>query len=386
MDHRSSRRSLLAAVGTTAFLAGCLGGGGQPSSSSTDDPAATNEDVTEFTLDSDLDPVTVGEDPPSDEPENAPPFSDRVLSLPIPPSELSDRAQDGGPPKDGIPSIDDPSFVAADEADFLEDETAVFGVVDGEAKAYPRRVLTQHEIVNDTLDGRPVSVSYCPLTGTAQGFERGDTELGVSGMLINNNLVMYDRERDRLWPQIPATSIPGPWNDTPGGATLQEFNVIWTTWGQWRNEHPDTVIMTEETGFARNYDRDPYGSRGYYESDTTLFPNVFESDRHHPKKFVYGTRTSDGAIAFLKETLQDVGVIHGSTGGVGYVAVNDPRLDTAYVYRNPDGQAFSYDDGTVSDDSGETYAPDELPLDRVLNFDAYWFAWVAYYPNSVFYE
>ena len=335
----------------------------------------------------DFEPVLVGDDPPDGEPPNAPPFGDRVLPLPLSPAALSDRATDGGPPKDGIPSIDDPKFIEAGDTESPEDDATVLGVVgDDEAKAYPRRVLVQHEIVNDHLDGAPVAVTYCPLTGTAQGFRRGDTGFGVSGMLINNNLIMYDRELDRWWPQIPAVSIPGPWSDTPGGATLREFDVIRTTWGAWRDRYPDTVVLSEATGYARNYDRDPYGARGYYQNDNTIFGNLHESDRYHSKRWVYGVRNEEGVAAFLANSVRESGVVNGAVGDVPYVAVYDPGLDTGIVYRNPDGASFEFEDGWVRDENGDEHSPEDLPLQRALSFDAFWFGWFAYYPHTAVYE
>ena len=373
MTDHLSRRSLLAAVGAGAvMLAGCsslTGDEGQP---------VSRGEVAESTF--------VGDDPPAGEPANAPPFGDRILPIPVSLADLERNAQSGGPPKDGIPSIDDPTFVSP-EASGLDEESIVLAVGGSDPKAYPRRILVHHEIVNDEVDGTPVSVTYCPLTGTAQGFERGETEFGVSGRLINNNLVMYDRELERWWPQIPAVSIPGPWYDTAGGATLREFEVVRTTWGQWRSLYPDTEVLSADTGFARNYDRDPYEPRGYYTSDSTIFPNIFtdEDDRFHAKEWFYGARTESGAVAFRRETVHDEGVVHGTIGSNPVVAVHDPALDTAYVYHSPGDETFSYEDGQVVTGDGERFAPAELPRDRIISFDAYWFAWFAYYPNTEVY-
>ncbi|MDR5671646.1 DUF3179 family protein [Halalkaliarchaeum sp. AArc-CO] len=380
-----SRRSILAAVAGTSLLAGCTSTA-RPATGGTG-PGSDRAEGTGNDVPADFEPVYVGDDPPGGEPSKAPPFGDRVLPLPLSPAELRSRATDGGPPKDGIPSIDDPEFLEVGDAETPDDDAIVLGMVgDDEAKAYPRRVLVQHEIVNDTLDGVPVAVTYCPLTGTALGFERGDTEFGVSGMLINNNLIMYDRELERWWPQIPAVSIPGPWHDTPGGATLREFDVVRTRWGAWRDRHPDTVVLSEATGFARNYGRDPYGARGYYQNDNTIFGNLHESDRYHSKRWVYGIRAEEGATAFLADSVRESGVVHGAVGDVPHVAVYDPGLDTAIVYRNPDGETFEFDGGAVRDENRDEYPPNDLPLQPALSFDAFWFGWFAYYPQTAVYE
>ncbi|WP_436927063.1 DUF3179 domain-containing protein [Halosimplex amylolyticum] len=320
------------------------------------------------------------------DPTDSVPTADETLPLPASPADLTSEARSGGPSRDGIPSIDEPSFVDVDDASFLSAGDPVFGVARGDTvKAYPQSILVHHEIVNDTVDGTSVAVTYCPLTGTVQGFERGDTTFGVSGRLINNNLVMYDRASETWWPQILATSVPGPWNEDPPTASLREFRLVWTTWEAWRGRYPGTRVLSTDTGHARNYGSDPYGSYdpkgGYYANGSTLFPKLNEDDRYEPKRVFMGARTPDGAVAFEKESLLSAGTMAGELAGAPIVAVADPRLATGYVYLNPDERAFALEDGRVRG-GGETYAPDELPLTRVHAFDAMWFAWSGYYPDT----
>jgi len=255
----TDRRTLLATLGAgTAGLAGCLGG--RVSSGVFGGDEAERDGGTGG---------SGGSGP-------TPPTINRSLPTAYDVAELVDASQSGGPEPDGIPAIENPRFVeASDAAGTLEENDPVFGVeLGGEAKAYPQSILVWHEIVNDVIGGRPVSVTYCPLTGTAQGFHRGETTFGVSGQLINANLVMFDRGSESWWPQILSTAITGD----DAGRHLEEFQVIWTTWSRWRSTHPDTVVLTEETGFARNYGRDPYGEynprQGYYDDDSFIFgPN-----------------------------------------------------------------------------------------------------------------
>ncbi|MBX0323677.1 DUF3179 domain-containing protein [Halomicroarcula sp. F13] len=359
----TTRREWLRAVGGLGVVgvAGCSGTGGSGG-------AAEGTDRT----DSETDESTSS--------AGRPPTADQSLYLGHDVETISDNIVSGGVPKDGIPAIDDPTFGPPDEAP-LDPGDPVFGVVrDGEAKAYPQRILVFHEIVNDTVAGDPVAVTYCPLTGTAQGFERGPVEFGVSGRLVNSNLTMYDRGTDSWWPQVLATAVRGQMQ----GATLQEFRVVWTTWEAWRAEHPDTVVLTEDTGFQRRYGTDPYGSynpkRGYYASDRTLFSPLESDGRADPKRVVVGTRTSEGALTFDKETVLAERVLTGDIDGTQYVAVADDVLSTAYVYANPDAVTVkAVDDGYRVD--GETHAPDALPLDRTLAFDGMWFAWAGFYPG-----
>lgn len=361
MERTVTRRAVLAGLGVVS-LSGCIGGGGS------DDSA---------------DGVGTG---------SAPPTSDGRLPLPLEPSDLRDQSVSGGPPKDGIPSIDDPAFESADAvSSWLDPGDPVFGLTtETEAKAYPQSILVLHEICNDTVDGTPVSVTYCPLTGTAMGFERGDTTFGVSGRLVNNNLIMYDRATETWWPQVLATAIPGPWNESPQIRSLTEFRVVWTTWERWRTEHPSTQVLSRDTGFAKNYDRDPYGSYnprgGYYSPDASpMFPPLSEDDQLPPKSVVIGARTPDGAVAFLKTKLRDKKLLEGTLGGTPIVATYDSALDTGSVFENPEGEPFEYSDGRVTDESGERHAPAALPLESVLAFDAMWFAWSGFYPDTTLY-
>ncbi len=377
-----SRRKFLAATAGLAALAGCGGQTGSGGGSTDGSDQASTATPTENSGPDTASGAAVS---------GAVPTAEETLPLPMSPGDLRQQAQSGGPPKDGIPSIDEPKFISASAVDFLDPGDPVFGVArNGDVKAYPQKILVWHEIANDTLGGDPVSVSYCPLTGTVQGFERGSTTFGVSGRLINNNLVMYDRATEAWWPQIPATSIPGPWNAEPGTKSLREFRLVWTTWERWQEHNPDTQVLSTDTGHAKNYGNDPYGSYnsrgGYYANDNLLFPALEGPDRFDNKTVVMGARTPAGAAAFLKDAIREQRVMTGEIGETPVVAVYDDRYDTAYVYENPDEASFEYDGGSIVGADGTGHAPDELPLTRIHTFDAMWFAWAGYYPDTNVYE
>ncbi len=300
----------------------------------------------------------------------------------------------GGVGHDGIPSVDDPQFARAEDVE-LPGCARVFGVdLGGDVRAYPQRILVQHEIANDVVGGEPVAVTYCPLTGTAQGFYRGGVEFGVSGRLINSNLIMWERGSDVRWPQIAATAIGiGGERDAEGaeallGQSLREFRVVWTSWGRWSERYPETLVMTEETGSARNYNRDPYGSydppvSGHYSTDAGRSPEfpLMAYDTAESKQVVVAARTAAGAVAFDKRTLMESSVMTGSVDGTPVVAVADEELAAGYIYANPDNDDVRrVEDGYAVGD--ETAPPDGLPLDRILAFDAMWFAWHAFYPET----
>ncbi|MFC5136030.1 MULTISPECIES: DUF3179 domain-containing protein [Haloferacaceae] len=366
-----------------AGLGGCLDGGvvGSVRESEKTKNAEASTDGEDTSTDGDDDSIA----------DNAPPTADGSPYLAYGLERLREESLSGGVGVDGIPSIDDPTFAPIGESG-LVDDAPVFGVVrGGEAKAYPQHVLVHHEIVNDTIGGDPVAVTYCPLTGTAQGFERGDTTFGVSGQLVNSNLIMYDRETESRWPQMLATGIDGRMRGEP----LREFRVVWTTLGEWRTAHPNSGLLTDDTGYARRYENDPYGLYaplgGYYATDETMFPALSTPDEGHAKSVVIGARTADGAVAFDKETLLAERVLEGSVepSGDGVVAVADSALSTGYVYRNPrdatvepDGSGYRVEGGEAG--SEDELPADDLPLERVLAFDAMWFAWAGFYPGTGF--
>ena len=173
-----------------------------------------------------------------------------VSELTIPRGELLS----GGPPRDGIPVLTDPPFVAASRASFLKDNDRVLGVnLNGIAKAYPIRIMNWHEIVNDQFAGASVAVTYCPLCYTGMAF-RADMDgrrniFGVSGLLYNSDVVLYDRTTESLWSQLLAQAISGP----KPGQQLEAVPVTNTTWTDWRARHPDSLVLSSSTGYTRDY-------------------------------------------------------------------------------------------------------------------------------------
>lgn len=283
-------------------------------------------------------------------------------------SLLRQNVESGGPPKDGIPAIDRPRYTSAPEADrWLLPEDVVFGVdYKGLLAAYPQRILVWHEIANESVGGERISVTYCPLTGTAIGFKGSfapgtSSTFGVSGKLVNSNLTMYDRATDSRWPQIPAKAIDG----ASKGAKLEEFQIVWTTWELWKKRHPDTKVLSRSTGFLRNYGRtgDPYGSylreeKGYYGSAAVLFAPIFEDRQLHPKTVVVGVRDAAGnAAATLKDRLRREKRVEVRLGNQAAVVSYDPALDSHSAALKESGQWIN-------------------------SFDAMWFAWKGFYPDT----
>lgn len=281
-------------------------------------------------------------------------------------SGLEENIITGGVGKDGIPPIESPLYNGIDEADeWLLPNDVVFGVdYKGLVAAYPQRIMVWHEIVNEEVGGELISISYCPLTGTAIGYF-GDLKddiqstFGVSGDLVNSNLIMYDRATESYWPQILGASIRGDMK----GSRLSQFRVIWTTWQDWKDSFSDGKVLSRDTGFNRNYDFDPYGSyvtssKGYYSSENLRIPVPHKDDRLANKTVVIGIRDEDNnAVAIVKDYLRDHKEIEVRLGKdiirVSYVE----NLDTHIAEVKGSGEWKN-------------------------SFDAMWFSWVAYYPDT----
>lgn len=268
----------------------------------------------------------------------------------------SEQIHAGGPPKDGIPAIDQPSFIAAGSASFLRNDETVLGLVRGGiARAYPIRILNWHEVVNDRYGDDAVVVTFCPLCGTGVAFDaRIDGRVlsfGVSGLLYNSDVLLYDRQTQSLWSQLLAQAISGPMK----GQRLTMLPLTHTTWADWRASHPATKVLSLLTGKIRPYARDPYA--GYESSEQIMFPVAFRSAGYHPKERVLGVRIGEQTKAYPFVEL-------GKTSGV----VSDRIGDTALTIRF---------DRKASRATAHT--ADGRQLAAVVG---YWFAWYAFYPTT----
>ena len=201
----------------------------------------------------------------------------------------------GGPGKDGIPALTNPEVVPASAGDsFLVPDDLILGVVvNGEARAYPHGILWWHEIANDVLGGRPIVVSFCPLTGSGLVYDAAINgqlhNFGVSGLLFDNNLILFDRTTDSLWSQMGVQSICGSLQ----GTRLSLLPLVQSTWAAWKAMHPDTTVVSFNTGFSRDYTRYPYGNYDLVDNTMLLFPQSTVDPRLPMKETVLGI-THDG--------------------------------------------------------------------------------------------
>ena len=306
-----------------------------------------------------------------------------------------EKIRSGGPPKDGIPSIDDPIFVAAAGANFVADSDIVIGLeLNGEAKAYPLSILVWHEIVNDEVGGVPVAVTYCPLCYTSQVFERvinGEAvEFGTTGKLYQSNLLMYDRLTDTYWSQALGTAVMGPLS----GNSLDRVPFDIMSWEDWRDAYPQTVVLSTDTGHARAYGVDPYGS--YYTDPGIMFPVDNLDERMHPKEIIVGLGLDGVHKAYRQADLEAEVVVNDVVGDTSILLISTIPDNTRVFERTVDGRTlhFVYEDGRIVDDSGSEWNYNGLAISGALAGErlprlpiepGFWFEWAAFYPDTLAY-
>jgi hypothetical protein len=265
----------------------------------------------------------------------------------------------GGPPKDGIPSIDNPKFVSVTEADkWISDNELVLAIIyKNVTKVYPLQIMVWHEIVNDNISGDPVLITYCPLCGSGIAYERKikgeEVEFGTSGKLYNSNLVMYDRKTDTYWTQIDGKAVVGELS----GDRLKPLSIDTVAWGEWKKAHSDSKVLSQDTGFSRPYGVDPYGS--YYIDSFLFFPVENMSVTVHPKTVVFGIEVNGTYRAYMEDDLKRVGSITETVGGVEIKI----ERDTAGIVK------------ITNLDTGS-----EIVKER-----DFWFAWYAFHPDTTLY-
>ena len=307
-----------------------------------------------------------------------------------------DKIKSGGPPKDGIPSIDKPNFVAASEANFVSDNDIVIGLqINGETKAYPLFILVWHEIVNDIVGDVPVAVTYCPLCFTNQVFERtinGEiTEFGTSGKLYNSNLVMYDRNTDSQWSQAIGMAITGELTSH----VLKRVPFDVAKWSDWKTLYPGTLVLTTNTGHIRAYGSDPYGD--YYTDPQIIFPVENKDDRFHPKEIILGFDNGNIYKAYKLADVEEKKVINDEIGDKKLLLVSlYPEMTRAFN-RVVDGTIleFEYVDGKIIDTQTNSQWNFEgnaiegqlmgKKLEREVFNPGFWFEWIAFHPDALVY-
>jgi hypothetical protein len=312
-----------------------------------------------------------------------------------------DQIVSGGPPPDGIPSIDNPKFISVQEASkFLEDSELVLGLnINGDIRAYPLQILVWHEIVNDEIGSIPVAVTYCPLCFTNQVFNRtiddGQevVEFGTSGKLYNSNLVMYDRTSKSLWSQAMAEGIVGKY----AGTKLERVPFDVAYWKEWKQLYPDSKILSRDTGSNRPYGVDPYGD--YYTNSDVLFLISNRDDRLGLKEIVVGFENKGQYKVYKLQEIEDNKVINDQVNGKSITLFSSyPFMIRAYdpiaqgqtleFTYNPKSKNF-LDEQTGSEWNFEGKAISGQmkgkQLTRLPFDEGFWFEWVAFHPKTEIY-
>lgn len=322
----------------------------------------------------------------------------------------------GGPPRDGIPPIDDPNFISPDAAaEWLADnEPIVIFAHDGDARAYPLQILTWHEIVNDEVGGLPVSVTFCPLCNATVVFDRrlGDTvyDFGVSGLLRNSDLIMWDRQTESLWQQFTGEGIVGDL----AGAQLRILPSAIISFADFRAAHPDGLVLSRETGHNRQYGRNPYVGYDTIGQNPFLFTGELDGRLPAMVRVITLSLNDTVDIAYPLPTLAEMGVINDEQAGqpivilhtpgtasalgaaviaeaedVGATGVFDPVLDGQHLtFRAENGRFIDEQTNSTWNILGQAESGplSGSQLNRLVHADHFWFSWAAFKPDTIIFS
>ncbi len=312
----------------------------------------------------------------------------------------------GGVARDGIPALTVPEFVNPGAADVLGAGARVLGVaVDGEARAYPLGILWWHEVVNDVVGSVPVLLTYCPLTGSGIAFDPFIDgvvrNFGVSGLLHENNLIMFDRQTETLWNQMLLGGTCG----LDRGKAFELLPIVETTWGHWKAMYPNTTVITTNTGFVDlPYGSYPYGNYDAPNNRSTLFPSSPFSSERPPKELVLGVQSGTNAVAYpfgelaeagdavaLNETFVDTPILVTYTVAENTALAFDRRVNgQELTFTVADSVAMTLVDaetGTTWSAAGEALsgplADEGARLTQLADaYVVFWFAWSIYHANT----
>ena len=259
----------------------------------------------------------------------------------------------GGPPRDAIPPIDNPVFSPPSKTQRESTEQILGLNYQGIQKAYPLDILIWHEIVNDLFASQAVVISYCPLCASGVAFKSDPKGFGVSGLLYNSDVLLYDRKTESLWSQIAMQAISGERKSEK----LSHLSLHQTTLKSWLERHPESLVLTEQTGFQRNYNENPYA--GYEKSPHVYFDVKNKAPKViHPKSLVLGIKIENIAKAYPLETFKNKGLTH----------VKD-KIGNHEI-------TFKWDD---TSESAEVIYNGEAEIEII---QLYWFAWYAFHPDT----
>ena len=304
-----------------------------------------------------------------------------------------DEVRWGGVLQDGIPPLRNPKMIAAAEAKYLRDSAIVFGVaVNGDVRAYPKQVLAWHELFTDEIGGIPLAGVYCTLCGTVILYKTEDRgihhQLGTSGFLYRSNKLMYDKATQSLWSTLEGKPVIGPL--VGKGITLEYLSVVTTTWGEWKKRHPNTQVLSLDTGYQRDY-REGVAYKDYFATDKLMFSVPKLDARLKNKEEILAIRSADFPdenLAIRSTFLKEHPIYQDTIGTIPFTVFTDTSgahrvFQTGeFDFKQYDGQSTAVDSNGVS----WTIAEHQMVsahgrLARLESHNAFWFGYQAAFPN-----
>lgn len=270
------------------------------------------------------------------------------------------KIMSGGPTKDSIPALYYPKFINHNEANYLKDSDKIIGVsIGGMAKAYPINILNYHEIVNDSIGSKRYAVTFCPLCGSGITFSslvKGDNlTFGVSGLLFNSDVLMYDKQTESLWSQLEMLSVTGKYS----GSELEILPTEQTTWKEWKSKYPKTKVQSIETGYSRDYRKNPY--EGYDQTEKLMFEVENQNEKYANKELTLGIEVNGIYKAFpFSELEKSKPEFLQLIGGKWFKVIYNKEQKTA----------------AIKTENNELYPSVTL----------FWFAWNTFHPETEIYS
>ena len=306
-----------------------------------------------------------------------------------------DEVRWGGVKQDGIPPLRQPKMINASEASYLDDSHIVFGLeINGDVRAYPKRILAWHEMFVDEIGGESIAGVYCTLCGTVIIYDtvvdNQNYEIGTSGFLYRSNKLMYDKDTQSLWSTFGGEPVIGPLAGK--GIKLPHRYVVTTTWGEWKKRHPQSKVLSLNTGHNRNYD-EGVAYQQYFATDELMF-NVPKLDKRlNNKSEILGlifNNSPDKPLAIDVNYLADHPIYHDQIENTKFVALTD-KSGAIRVYANNGLKFKEWDQNqTATDENNITWTLSESKLEtkngetlaRLPANRAFWFGWFSAYPHT----
>jgi hypothetical protein len=305
-----------------------------------------------------------------------------------------DEVRWGGVLQDGIPPLRQPAMLTAAEASYLEDDNIVFGIeINGDARAYPKRILAWHEMFVDKIGGISFAGVYCTLCGAVILYQTNHNgtqhDLGTSGFLYRSNKLMYDKATQSLWNTTWGEPVIGPL--VGQDIRLERSYLVTTNWGEWKRRHPDSKVLSLDTGYSRNYD-EGVAYRHYFATDELMFSISTSDSRLNNKDEILALtfpEYSEDTMAISASFLQDKPVYANRLGSVEFVVLTDSSgANRVYEAKNHRFVKYDQDDSLIDSEgmkwklSEDRLKSGDQTLARLPAHRAFWFGWHSAFPDT----